>query len=76
MYLKKQQTDTMAVYFYSIGFSLQHFVLFGVMFTFKWVDIEQAKAYDLEIRDKVQLLLLDKPYLKNNLDLNICSSAG
>lgn len=69
LYFKKQQTDTMAVYFYSLGFSLLHFVLFGVMFTFQWVDLEQAKTFDQEIRGDVERLLVDKPHLRDKIDL-------
>lgn len=54
MYLKKRQTDSMAAYFYALGFSILHIVLFGVMFTFKWVDLEQAKAFDQEMIPEVQ----------------------
>lgn len=69
LYFKKQQSDSMAAYFYALGFSLIHFVLFGVMFTFQWTDIEQAKAFDLEIRSEVERQLIDKPELRDKVDL-------
>lgn len=51
LYLKKQQIDNMAVYYYAMGFSLFHFVLFGVMFSFKWADQQAAKDFDDQLRD-------------------------
>lgn len=65
LYLKKQQIDNMAVYYYAMGFSLFHLVLFIVMFSFSWADLEAAKDYDLQIRSELDEKLKARPDLES-----------